>query len=225
MARRNRSVILASLLCLAGIALLAVSAWQMYAALHPNSPSTIISSKTSSTIPASVQVSEDVDTTKPTPDVLANYHTAVNVPRALYIDTLGIRARIVGVGMGADSSMQTPKNIYDSGWYTASALPGTIGAVVIDGHASGSTRMGLFAYIDTLRRGDEIRVETGDGTTYRYRVAHNETKPMGEVDMSKVLQPYGGASEGLTLITCTGKWLPKQQTYDHRVVVYAERVM
>jgi len=180
---------------------------------------------TSSNIPASVQVSEDVDTTKPTVDVLANYRTAPDVPRALYIDKLGIRARVISVGTASDNSMQTPKNIYDSGWYTGSAKPGTIGAVVIDGHASGSTRMGLFAYIDTLKSGDEIRIEQGDGTVFRYKVVHNQTTPMNDVDMSKVLQPYGGASQGLTLITCTGKWLPAQRTYDHRVIVYAERVL
>ena len=218
-------IALAVTLCLLGLVLMAVSVWQFYKGTPQHGTNVVKNAPTSSQIPATVQVSEDVDTTKPTPDVLANYRTAPDVPRALYIDKLGIRARIVSVGTGSNNSMQTPKNIYDSGWYAPSARPGTIGAVVIDGHASGSTRMGLFAYIDTLKNGDEIRVEVGDGTTYRYRVVHNETKPMGEVDMSKVLQPYGGASEGVTLITCTGKWLPAQQTYDHRVIVYAERVM
>lgn len=212
-------------LCIVGIALLAWSGTQMYKASLIKSTTDTILNKTSSSIPASVQISEEVDTTKPTVDVLANYQVAPNTPRALYIGKLGIRARIVAVGIGADGSMQTPNNIYDSGWYTASAKPGTMGAMVIDGHASGSTRMGLFAYIDTLKNGDEIRVEQGDGTTYRYKVIHNETTPMNDVDMSKVLQPYGLASEGLTLITCTGKWLPAQRTYDHRVIVYAERVI
>lgn len=215
---------LALVLCLVGMVVLGLSGWQIYATLQSKRASNADDTKSSSTIPASVQVDETVDTTKPTPDVLANYHTAADVPRALYVDALGLRARIVGVGLGADSSMQTPKNIYDSGWYTASARPGTIGAVVIDGHASGATRMGLFAYIDTLKNGDDITVETGDGSIYHYRVVHNETRPMADVDMTQVLQPYGGMAEGLNLITCTGKWLPAQRTYDHRVVVYAERV-
>ena len=222
--RLNWSQLAAWGLCAIGVAVLAWSGAEMYKAslIKTTNGTSLI---TSSNIPASVQVSEDVDTTKPTVDVLANYHTASDVPRALYIDKLGIRARIVVVGTASDKSMQTPKNIYDSGWYTNSAKLGTIGAVVIDGHASGSTRMGLFAYIDTLKNGDEIRVEQGDSTVFRYKVVHNETTPMNDVDMSKVLQPYGGASQGLTLITCTGKWLPAQRTYDHRVIVYAERVL
>jgi LPXTG-site transpeptidase (sortase) family protein len=211
-------------MCIIGSGLIVICGWQLYVELHPG-VSQSPSRKTSSEIPASVQISEDVDTTKPTDDVLANYHTASDVPRALYIDTLGIRARVVSVGTTDDNSMQTPKNIYDSGWYTSSAKPGKTGEVVIDGHASGSTRKGLFAYIDTLKNGDQIRVETGDGTTYRYQVVHNETTPMNEVDMSSVLRPYGDASEGLTLITCTGTWLPAQHTYDHRVIVYAQRVI
>ena len=222
--RVNWSQLAAWGLCAIGVAVLAWSGAEMYKAslVKTTNGTSLI---TSSNIPASVQVSEDVDTTKPTVDVLANYRTASDVPRALYIDKLGIRARIVGVGTASDNSMQTPKNIYDSGWYTNSAKLGTIGAVVIDGHASGSTRMGLFAYIDTLKSGDEIRIEQGDGTVFRYKVVHNQTTPMNDVDMSKVLQPYGGASQGLTLITCTGKWLPAQRTYDHRVIVYAERVL
>ncbi|MEO5949771.1 MAG: class F sortase [Candidatus Saccharimonas sp.] len=219
------SQLVAWALCVAGIGILAWSGAEIYKASLIKSTNGTSLTATSSSIPASVQVSEDVDTTKPTVDVLANYRTAPDVPRALYIDKLGIRARVVSVGIGSGNSMQTPKNIYDSGWYTGSAKLGTIGAVVIDGHASGSTRMGLFAYIDTLKFGDEIKVEQGDGTIFLYHVVHNQTSPMNDVDMSKAMQPYEGRSEGLTLITCTGKWLPAQHTYDHRVIVYAERVL
>ena len=120
--------------------------------------------------------------------------------------------------------MQAPVNIFDSGWYGASAKPGTPGATVIDAHASGATREGLFAYLDTLTIGDELSLERGDGQTFTYRVTHTETIPLNEVDMTKLLTPYGTATEGVNLITCTGSWLPDQKTYDHRVMVYTERV-
>jgi LPXTG-site transpeptidase (sortase) family protein len=120
--------------------------------------------------------------------------------------------------------MQAPVNIYDSGWYGGSAKPGTPGATVIDAHASGATRQGLFAYLDTLKVGEQLSIERGDGQTFNYEVTHTEIVPLTEVDMSKLLAPYGDATEGVNLITCTGTWIPDQKTYDHRVLVYTKRV-
>jgi hypothetical protein len=51
-----------------------------------------------------------------------------------------------------------------------------------------------------------------------------ETVALDDVDMDKLLTPYGNAKEGLNLITCTGDWLPDKKTYDHRVLVYTKRV-
>ena len=63
--------------------------------------------------------------------------------------------------VNGDGSMQAPINIYDAGWYTGGVRPGDKGAAVIDAHASGPTRQGLFAYLDTLKQGDNIIVEKG----------------------------------------------------------------
>lgn len=153
-----------------------------------------------------------------------NYQVAADLPRILTIDKLDVRARILPMSVNADGAMQAPVNIFDSGWYGASAKPGQAGATVIDAHASGATREGLFAYLDTLTVGDRLSIERGDGQKFTYEVTYTEVVPLETIDMQKLLNTHDGVSEGLNLITCTGKWLPDQKTYDHRVTVYTKRV-
>lgn len=168
--------------------------------------------------------SEGSETTQVAKEDLSSYKVAANAPRILTIDRLGIEARIRPMGLNSDKSIQAPKNIYDAGWYTGSSEPGENGAMFIDGHASGSSRYGLFAYLDTLKQGDRITVEKGDGTTLTYSVVHTATVSLRDVNMSEALAPYAGVTKGLTLMSCTGVWLKDQATLDRRVIVYAEQV-
>jgi len=167
---------------------------------------------------------EGVETSKVTGDDLSNYHVAADAPRVLTIDSLGIAARIKPMGLNSDNSIQAPKNIYDAGWYRGSAKPGQTGALFIDGHASGATRQGLFGSLDTLKVGDTVGVEKGNGEKLTYRVVHVATIPLSEIDMSVILAPYQGVKNGLNLMTCTGHWVKESATLDHRVVVYTQQV-
>ncbi|MGH7217916.1 MAG: sortase domain-containing protein [Candidatus Microsaccharimonas sp.] len=155
---------------------------------------------------------------------IESYVVAADMPRVLTIDSIDVRARILQMGVTASSAIQAPINIFDSGWYTGSAKPGTPGISFIDAHASGATREGLFAYLDTLKAGNIITVERGDGTVLKYAVRKLETKKLSDINMSQVLSPQDGITEGLTLMTCTGKWMADEKTYDQRAIVYAERI-
>ena len=168
---------------------------------------------------------EASDETPVVADTLSSYKVPADEPRILKIDALGINARVRSMGVNSIGAVQAPVNIYDSGWYSGSSKPGTYGATFIDGHASGATRQGLFAYLDTLKVGNVVSIEKGDGEVLNYKVVHVETVSKDAVDMNKVLHTYGGASEGLNLMTCTGTWIASEKTYDNRVVVYTERVV
>lgn len=172
---------------------------------------------------STTQTTEASQETPIAADEIDNYQVEPNLPRVLFIDKLSIKARILPMGLNEDNTIQAPVNINDSGWYNGSAQPGQPGAMLIDAHSSGRTRQGLFAYLDTLVVGDEIKIERGDGAEFVYSVAYIETVPLSEVDMKKALAPYGEASEGVNLITCTGEWIESDKTYDHRVIVYAIR--
>ena len=168
---------------------------------------------------------EASDETPVVTDTLSSYKVPADEPRILKIDSLGINARVRPMGVNSIGAIQAPVNIYDSGWYSGSSKPGTYGAIFIDGHASGATRQGLFAYLDKLQTGNIVSIEKGDGEILNYKVVHVETVSKDGVDMNKVLHTYGGVKEGLNLMTCTGKWIASEKTYDNRVVVYTERVM
>lgn len=167
---------------------------------------------------------EGVEVSPPTVDDISTYTVAADAPRFIKINKLNITARVRPMGVNADKTIQSPKNVNDAGWYTGSSKPGAAGAMFIDGHASGVTRYGLFGNLDRLRPGDEVIIEKGDGTPLTYRVVHTETLPLDAIDMNKILQPYGGVEKGLNLMTCTGKWLNETKTLDHRIVVYTEQV-
>lgn len=170
-------------------------------------------------------------TVTPTPTVVP---TAANTaaydgnvseqPQSITINKLGIRAAsIENVGITTSGAMGSPSNIWNAGWYTGSALPGTNGAVFIDGHAS-SNRNGLFGNLDKLQIGDRIGIERNDGRTVMYKVMEIKTVDRNAVDMVSMLRPYGDASRGLNIMSCSGAWIESEQTLQNRVLVYAVEV-
>lgn len=168
------------------------------------------------------QTKEGKDQTPLPKNTLADYRVATDVPRAIYIDKIGVAARLLPMSVNADNSMQAPINTNDGGWYTGSAKPGQPGALVVDGHASKTgTNYGLFGNLDKLTVGDKITIERGDSTRFTYAVAYIEEVPEDHVDMKKVMVPYGDAAQGINLITCSGEWTRDGKTLDHRIIVYA----
>lgn len=211
--------IVASILCIALIAGVTIG-WLYY--FRSQQPQPVVFNAAD---PVARQQAEGREETVVTPDALSGYTVAADLPRVLSIESIGVRARVLPMGINPDNSLQAPINIYDSGWYNASAKPGQPGASVIDAHASGPTRQGLFAYLDTMKNGDRVKVERGDGQVFEYEVVAVEKVGLAAIDMEKVVQPYEGVSEGLNLITCTGQWLKDQRTYDQRAIVYTKRVL
>ena len=169
------------------------------------------------------QSAADVDEQKPSTDKIASYSVAPDMPKLITIDKLGIRSRIRQLNTKPDGSLDAPKNIHDSGWYTQSAKPGSPGgASIIDGHVSGPTQKGVFYKIETLSPGDLIVVELGNGTKVEYSVVKTEVEKADTLNMSKLLLPVVQGKAGLNLITCTGKFDSKTQKYEDRGIVYAQ---
>lgn len=162
---------------------------------------------------------EEIDTTQPTATQIAEYVVAPDMPRYLTIPSLGIRnARIVQIGLKDNNEMDTPRGVYDIGWYNRSSLPGTNNVSVINAHG-GSLGNGIFRNLPSIQIGAEIRIEMGDGRLYTYRVVDTETKPIGDeanAYMDTVFTSPQPGKGSLSLITCTGDWWQASQTYSHR---------
>lgn len=182
------------------------------------------------------EIDEEIDENEPTEQEITEYIVAPGKPRYFSIPSIGIRnARIVEIGLKSTGELSTPYNIYNVGWYNGSAVPGSKGTSVFDGHG-GFTNIGIFGnlpprpgYNRGVTVGDIITVEMGvaDGETpvvYTYRIVDTATKNLGE-DANNYMatafeSPVRGQSS-LTIITCTGDWWAKSKTYSQRFFVRA----
>lgn len=188
-----------------------------------------ISSSSSQTV-----ASHEVDETEVTQEKKDDYQVPnPSFPRYLSIPSLKIsNARVVQIGTIKDTGqLDSPKSIYDAGWYTKSGLPGAgKGAVLIDGHNGGPTKGGIFENLGSLSKGSEIIIERGDGQHITYQVAdnremsvediNNESNPLGMKTMLNSIDPK---KEGLNMITCVGDWDYAKNTFNKRVMLRAVR--
>ncbi|MBC7512330.1 class F sortase [Candidatus Saccharibacteria bacterium] len=152
---------------------------------------------------------------------VANHKVSPLIPRVFSIPSLNVSARATQVGIDKDGAMLAPTTAYDVGWYTGSSRPGENGAMVIDGHVRGVGGPGVFGKLSTLKTGDEMNVERGDGKMYSYVVRAVETVPINKLDMGRLLVSADTALPGLNVITCAGTYDAKNNQFDQRTVVYA----
>lgn len=150
-------------------------------------------------------------------------------PRYISITKLGIsNVRVFSVGVDKNNVLGSPDNIHDASWYEKSATPGSgVGAVLIDAHNGGITKDGVFAKLNTLKKGDEITVDRGDRKTFRYEVVENQSMSLEEVNktgMKMMMESAEPDKEGLNLITCDGKWVPRYKQFDRRIMLRAVQI-
>ena len=162
------------------------------------------------------QEEEELIETPPTETEVYEYVVSPDRPRYLTIERLGIRnARILAMGINEKSELDTPRNIFDVGWYESSGKPGQGGTMMIDGHNGGPHVHGVFKDLPSLVVGDVIKVERGDGLVFTYKVVENKAVPLAESNayMAEAAKSPEKGKESVTLISCTGEWSDQQQTY------------
>jgi len=160
-------------------------------------------------------------TEKPSSSVVRTYTVAPNVPKYVDIPKLGVHARVLSEGVTKSGALQVPWNIYDTGWYNASAQPGQNGATLIDGHSGIGKTHGVFWRLASLTTGDRITITRGDNQQFTYSVVKVQTVDVNSVDMNSMLVSADTSKPGLNLITCTGDVIPGTESLNKRVQVYA----
>ncbi len=159
---------------------------------------------------------EELVEEKPSENEVREYTVAPDRPRYLTVEKVGIvKARILPMGVNTDGELDTPRNIFDVGWYEGSGKPGQGGTLVIDGHNGGPHVHGVFKDLPSLSKGDTIKIERGDGEVFEYEVVENNSIPLNESNayMSTASQSPEPGTESVTLISCTGEWSQAQDTY------------
>jgi len=132
------------------------------------------------------------------------------VAPSIKLDSKVVESKIVS------GEWQVPKFVAGHLQGTADPLQG--GNVVLCGHIDSISSGDVFAHIGKLKPGDVIQIYT-KSTIVNYKVAQLLVVPNTDV---AIVQPH--PRETLTLITCTGTWLPLQHDFDRRLVVVADRV-
>lgn len=105
------------------------------------------------------------------------------------------------------------------GHYPETALPGEIGNFSVAGHRA--TNGEPFAYLDQLRKGDAVVVETRT-TWYTYEVTDELIVAPTEVDVILPVPGKPGAEpteELVTLTTCNPRWASYQRLIFHATLV------
>ena len=161
---------------------------------------------------------------EPTEEEVYEYTVDPDKPRYLSIDAIRLwNSRILPMGVNEDGALDTPRNIFDVGWYESSGKPGEGKTIVIDGHNGGPHVYGVFKRLPDLGAGDIIVIERGDGLKYHYSVVENNEIPLSESDkyMTVAMKSPEKGKESLTLISCSGEWSQQQGTYLSRQFVRA----
>ena len=145
-------------------------------------------------------------------------------PVRITIPSIGVNAKVVGVGITSAGAMATPINFVDTGWYKYGVMPGEIGSAVIAGHyessvnSAGYSKGGVFEKLHSVVNGNYIYVSSGKRTQ---RFVVTGSKVYKKNDSTKAVFQSNGLRQ-LTLITCNGQWLKKEKTFSQRLVVTAQ---
>jgi hypothetical protein len=140
-------------------------------------------------------------------------------PVSLIIPAIGVRTRLVRLGLTAGGALQVPSATAAAGWYTRSPRPGAVGSSVIVGHVDSHRGPGVFFRLRLLRSPERIYVRKADGTLAVFRVTSVRSHLKGRFPTAAVYGPAPGSQ--LRLITCGGTFDPVRRSYLSNVVVYA----
>ncbi|MFH0243957.1 class F sortase [Streptomyces sp. HK10] len=141
-------------------------------------------------------------------------------PVALSIPRLSLEARVQGVGVGEDGTVEIPGNAGQAGWYRYGPAPGApAGSAVVVGHVDDRTGdLGAFAKLYGVREGDDITVEREDAPPLRYEVTAREVVDQDSLP-DEVFRRDGRPV--LTLVTCAPPFDREGGGYQKNLLVYA----
>ena len=144
-------------------------------------------------------------------------------PTRVRIPGIEVDTGVIDLGLNPDRTLEVPRDVAVTGWYTGRSVPGDIGPSVIVGHVdSAIAGAGVFFNLRRLKPGDLIEIERSDGSVAEFRVtslvlAHKDEFPTEEV--------YGSTEQPtLRLITCGGSFDQRAGSYLGNVIVFAKHV-
>jgi sortase (surface protein transpeptidase) len=140
-------------------------------------------------------------------------------PVAVSIPRIGVRSRLVDLGLDRDGAMEVPQDPALAGWFSRGPAPGALGPAVIAGHVTWDGAPAVFHRLGTVRRGDQVIVTRKDGETAVFTVTRVARFSKSRFPSRAVYGPIDHA--GLRVITCGGTYDAARHRYLDNVVVFA----
>lgn len=135
--------------------------------------------------------------------------------------TINTDGFIQKVGVDQKKQIAVPNNIHVAGWFNQTAIPGEKGLSIIDGHVTGRVNNGIFKDLGKLKDGDIFKIEFGNGTSKEFKVV-KKIDSLVKDSASVLFSQEPGIERQVNLITCSGVFDRKTQSYPNRLVVIAE---
>jgi sortase (surface protein transpeptidase) len=142
-------------------------------------------------------------------------------PIRVRIPSLEIDAAVIDLGLNDDRTLEVPRDVAVTGWYTGRSVPGENGPSVVVGHVdSAIAGAGVFFNLGRLELGAVIEIERSDGSVAEFLVTELSLVKKGQFPTEEV---YGPTKEPtLRLITCGGAFDQDAGSYLSNVIVYAQ---
>ncbi len=129
---------------------------------------------------------------------------------------------VVDIGLDRAGLIEDPKEWNSVGWFTKSARVGEPGNLIVTGHYDDTLgQPAAFWQLKNVGVGDKVLVAGKLGNILSYSVTDSFYLDIDDPRRLEVLKNDSSVSE-MTLITCSGKWIASEGTYDKRLVVKAQ---
>lgn len=141
----------------------------------------------------------------------------------LKIPSIMVNALIESVGVTPKGDMDIPKGSNNVAWFNLGTRIGNNGSAVIDGHYGvwENGTPAVFNDLKKLKKGDEIYVESSNGSTTIFVVQELRTYKENE-DATNIFNSNDGKAH-LNLITCGGAWNKALKSYPLRLVIFSDK--
>jgi Sortase domain len=140
-------------------------------------------------------------------------------PTRLLVGAIGVDADVIPIGLDVNRALAVPRDAQITGWWSGGSVPGESGPTVIVGHFDSKVASGVFAKLQTLRKGASITIEDSEGSKYVYEVVQMEHLHKTAFPTEKVYGPTDGST--LRLVTCGGKFNRATGHYVDNTIAYA----
>jgi sortase family protein len=146
---------------------------------------------------------------------------AAAAPVGLRIDSINASSTLVPLGLNPNRTVAVPPvaTPMQASWYRLGPAPGAPGPAVILGHVNGDGKDGIFARLNEVRPGDQVKVSRADGKTAVFTVTKLQQVAKNAFPTAAV---YGDtAAAELRLVTCGGDFDQSKHSYADSIIAFA----